>query len=266
MLKFLETKESVVACEVVGGLRSDDIADLTARLEHSLSANVKTNLFLQIADLQDVDWSAIAAATPRGLRLLRDLKRFGRIAVVSDDKWIRAWTRTESALLPFVHYELFHQKERDRALSWVQSLQGEPHAPAVALLETGNPLVVAYEMDGTVTPDEMNRVMAKLRPRLERELGPLNILGRFGEIDISNPASFLQSRYFSFKKDVLERVERYAIVGGPRWFELMVRAMAPLLPFELRHFSNEEESEAWAWVGASPHRSVPAPSREPAAA
>lgn len=265
MLKFLEASEDVVACEV-DGLDAEDLAALLARLEQSLAANLKTHLFLQIDDLSDIDWRAVAASMPRGLRLLADLRRFGRIAVVSDDKWVRAWTRTESALLPFVHYELFHRNERERALEWVTGRIDEPHQPALSLIDTGNPLVLAFELNGTVTTRDMDRTMAKLEPRLQEELGPLNILARFGEVRVSDPASFLDSRYFGFKKDVLERVDRYALVGGPRWLELMAKAFAPVLPFELRHFPAEKEGEAWQWVGAHPVRQSPARRQQLAAA
>lgn len=266
MLKFLDAPEDVIACEVSAGLRSDDLDALLARLKHSLSTNAKTHLFLQIDDVSDIDWRAVAENTPRGLGLLADLRRFGRIAVVSDDKWVRIWTRTESALLPFVHYELFHRNERDRALEWVTGHCDEPHEPALTLIEAGNPLVLAFELNGTVTRRDMDEAIAKIEPRLLKELGPLNILARVGDVRVSDPASFLDSRYFGFKKEVLERVDRYALVGGPRWLELMAKAFAPVLPFEMRHFPAEKEPEAWEWVDAQPVQQIPSSRPQPAMA
>ena len=256
MLKLLDAGENVIACEVVG-IAAEDLDRLMARLEQSLKTHRKTHVFLQIDDLKGIDWKAVAANTPRGLHVLRDLGRFGRVAVVSDDRWIRAWTRAESALLPFVSYELFPSDERARALDWVAGKIDEPHQPALSFLETNNPLVVAFACDGIVTPREMDHAMDELKPRLDKDLGPLNVLARIGDLAVSEPASFLDSRYFAFKKDVLERVDRYAVVGGPRWLELMAKGLAPLLPFELRHFPAQQESEAWEWVGAHFVESTP---------
>jgi hypothetical protein len=252
MLKLLDAGENVIACEVVGGIAAGDLERLLARLEQSLKIHPKTHVFLQIDDLKDIDWKAVAANIPRGLQFLRDLGRFGRVAVVSDDKWVRAWTRTESALLPVVRYELFHSDECARALDWVAGQIGEPHQPALSFLETDNPLVLAFKFDGTMTPREMDHAMVELKPRLNKDLGPLNVLARIGDLAVSEPTSFLDSRYFAFKKDVLARVDRYALVGGPRWLELMTKGLAPLVPFELRHFPAEQESAAWEWVGAHP--------------
>ena len=256
MLKLLDAGENVVACEITGGIAAEDLESMIARLEQSIRVHPKTHVFLQIDNLRDIDWKAVAANTPRGLHFLRDLSRFGRVAVVSDDKWVRAWTRAESALLPKVTYEVFRSQERARAWDWVAGQIGEPHGPALSFLETGNPLVLAFELDGTVTPREMDRAMDELEPRLDKEFGPLNVLARIGDLAVSEPASFLDARYFAFKKDVLERVDRYALVGGPRWLELMAKGLAPVLPFEIRHFPAEQEGEAWEWVGAHPIKSA----------
>jgi hypothetical protein len=43
------------------------------------------------------------------------------VAVVADQAWVRAGTRIESALLPFVSYRVFMPAQRDEALAWVRS-------------------------------------------------------------------------------------------------------------------------------------------------
>jgi hypothetical protein len=75
-------------------------------------------------------------------------------------------------------------------------------------------------------------------------------LGLFGDVRFSDPASFSDERYIRFKKDTLARVERYAIVGGPTWLQLMIEATAPFVPFDLRYFEKADEAAAWDWVGA----------------
>ena len=76
------------------------------------------------------------------------------------------------------------------------------------------------------------------------------MLGRFGEVRFSDPASFFNKRYLRFKKETLARVERYAIVGGPTWLQLMIEATAPFVPFDLRYFEKADEAAAWDWVRA----------------
>lgn len=55
----------------------------------------------------------------RAMPLFGKLDRFGRVAVVADQAWIRAGTRLESALLPSIRYRVTMPDERDEALAWV---------------------------------------------------------------------------------------------------------------------------------------------------
>src|SRR3546814_17585908 len=48
------------------------------------------------------------------------LKQFGRIAIVTDQSWVRIASRIESALLPYVSYEVYPVAQRDHALAWVK--------------------------------------------------------------------------------------------------------------------------------------------------
>jgi hypothetical protein len=53
--------------------------------------------------------------------LFGKLSRFGRVAVVAHQAWVRWGTRLESALLPFISYRTFEPEERDAALAWVET-------------------------------------------------------------------------------------------------------------------------------------------------
>lgn len=250
MIEYLTTTADVLALRVRTPLTHAELAELVERLERALAGNPKTHMYVEIDRFSGEDWRVALEMLPRSFSLMRHLGRYGRIAVVSDDKFVRGWSRFESAMLPRVHYEIFHTGEADRALQWVGGKIKFPHEAALKILETNNPLVLAYAIDGTLTKADMDQAIATLRPRLTRELGPISVLARVGEILFSDPASLVDERYFRFKKETLARVERYAIVGGPTWLQLMVRATAPFVPFDLRYFDRADEDKAWDWVGA----------------
>jgi SpoIIAA-like len=50
--------------------------------------------------------------------------------------------------------------------------------------------------------------------------------------------------FFPHKKDF----EKMAIVGGPKWVELMMKLFAPLMTGESRTFPGEQLPEAWEWI------------------
>ena len=48
----------------------------------------------------------------------------GRVAVVADQAWIRAATRIESVILPFISYRTFTPDQRQEAFAWVAGPSG----------------------------------------------------------------------------------------------------------------------------------------------
>ena len=249
MMNFLTSPDDVLAVRIRDGLGPDEMDELIRRLQDKIERNPKTHVFVDIDRFHIEDWKSGFEALPHSWSLFR-LDRYGRIAIVSDDRFVRTWSRVESAILPRVHYEIFHADEADRALQWVEGKIAEPHEPVLSFIETNNPLVLAYSIDGTMSKADMEQAIATLEPRLARELGPISVLGRFGEVRFSDPAGFFDERYIRFKKDTLARVERYAIVGGPTWLQLMIEATAPFVPFDLRYFQKTDEAAAWEWIGA----------------
>ena len=249
MLEYLTCAEDVLAIRIRNGLGRAEMDGLIGRMERMLDRNSVTHVFVDIDRLGPDDWRAAFEALPHSLGVFR-LSKYGRIAVVSDDRAVRGWSRFESAMLPKLHYEIFYSKDADRALKWVEGKITRPHEGAIKILETNNPLVLAYELDGTVTAADMDGVIAQLRPRLAHELGPISVLGRIGELTFSEPTALIHERYFQFKRNTLARVTRYAIVGGPAWLRMMVIAAESFFPFELRWFEKKDESGAWDWIGA----------------
>ena len=250
MISYIDSQTDVIACTIRDGFSSAEMSALVARVEQALRTNAKTHMFVEINDIGDVDWTVMAEQLPRSIPILRQLRRFGRLAVVSNDPWIRLWTRAESALLPNISYELFRKRERDRALDWVNGRVKEPHAPSLTIIPTENPSIIAYDIDGNVTAADMDTAIAHVGPRLGNDTGPVRVLARVGELDVPSFSALLRERYLSLKKDTLRRLERYAVVGGPEWLRKSVQAMAPLFDFEIRHFTRADEAEAWQWIGA----------------
>lgn len=251
MIEYLPSGDAVLAARVGGKLAHDELEEVTARVETALEANAKTHIFVEVEDYRGFDLAALPDYLPRAARMLRKLDRFGRIAVVSDQPWVRWATRIESALLPGIGYEVFTSAERERALAWVDGRIELPHAPALKLIETDRANVVGFEIDGRIGAVEMHRIVARIHKMLDDVPGPVRLLGRFKRFGF--PAlGGIDADYLRMKLRAIERVERYAIVGGPAWLTAWASAIAPLLRLEVRHFAADREGEAWDWLGAAP--------------
>ncbi len=255
MLDYLDSAPDVIAVRVEGRLSRDEIMELVARLERALAEHDKTHLFVEIADFHGFDWTSLGEYLPHSWRMLVEREKFGRIAVVSDIAWIRWATRLESALIPGLSYETYRMDEREQALAWVEGRSPYPHGEAVTWLETGDPEVFGFELDGRVDADEMHALADRVNSLLDSRPGPVRILGKFTKFSMPAPGG-LDGDYVRMKLKALHKVERYAVVGGPLWLAAWVSAIAPLLKCEVRHFPADKETDAWTWLGASPARTL----------
>lgn len=255
MLEALKSADDVIAIRIGGKLTEGELATLVERVETSIETRDKTHMFMEVEDFSGFDLGAFARYLPRGAAMLGKLGRFGRIAVVSDQKWIRLWTRVESALLPGISYELYSPDQREQALAWVEGRSGKPRSPAITIIETDAPNIIGFELDGTIRAEEMERITAYFEEAMQQER-PLRLLGRIKHIGGIEPAGLFSTDYLRMKLHALRGVERYALVGGPAWLAGWAALVDPLTKMDVRHFAAADEALAWSWLGATPKKEV----------
>ena len=120
MFEFIDGGGDVVAVTVSDRLTGSDLAAMMDRIEQAMAAHEVIHVFVETRSLDAIEVSGLGSHIARALPMLGKLRHFGRVAVVSDQAWVRAGTRIESALLPFVSYRVFMPAQRAEALAWVQ--------------------------------------------------------------------------------------------------------------------------------------------------
>ena len=119
MFRFIDSPDDAVALTIEHKVTGADLDAIMDRLDGALAAHEKVNVFVETRGIDGIELSGLGHYAARALPLFGKLTRFGRVAVVADQAWIRAATRVESALLPFISYRVFTPDERDQALAWV---------------------------------------------------------------------------------------------------------------------------------------------------
>lgn len=120
MLEILDSPADVLAIKIsqkITGAALDEIMD---RLDAAMAGHDKVHVFVETRELNSIELSSLPSYMARALPLFGKLSRFGRVAVVADQAWVRAGTRIESAMLPFISYRIFTPEHRDEALAWVK--------------------------------------------------------------------------------------------------------------------------------------------------
>ena len=116
---MIDAPDDVIALRVSGKITGSDLDAIMDRLDAVMAAHKQVRVFVETQGIEGIELSGLPSYMQRAMPLFGKLDRFGRVAVVADQAWIRAGTRLESALLPSIRYRVYMADERDEALAWV---------------------------------------------------------------------------------------------------------------------------------------------------
>lgn len=254
MFERLDAPEHVIAIRLSGKLTADDFEKYRELLQQRLTAQARIDLYVDFTGLSDMTGDALIEGAKADLALLARIEQLRRCALVSDKDWLRAVTGFLARLFPTVELKVFAPGEGDEAMAWVavRPEAPEPAAPAIRFIPTSKDNVLAFEINGVISGDEMPAVIAAFEAFLGRHetVRLLNRMTGFAGID---PAVFMQGGLVSMKLAAMQKVERYAIVGAPDWMAGIVATLNPVFgDIDMRTFPAEREPDAWAWLGATP--------------
>ena len=119
MLEMIESGDDVIALTLSGKISGADLDAIMDRLDQVMAGHDKVHVFVETRGIDGIEISGLPAYIARAFPLFGKLDRFGRVAVVADQSWVRVGTRLESALLPNISYRTYMPEERDEALAWV---------------------------------------------------------------------------------------------------------------------------------------------------
>lgn len=120
MLSFIDSASDVLAIDMSGKITGEDLDAIMDVLDRAMVEHDKVHVFVETRAIGGLELSSLPGYLARALPLFGKLGKFGRVAVVADQAWIRAGTRLESAVLPNINYRVYMPEERDEALAWVK--------------------------------------------------------------------------------------------------------------------------------------------------
>ena len=255
MFEQISAPDPVIAMRLSGALTEEDIRQYRQLLEDKLAKHRYVSVCIDLTGLSDMNAGALVDGVKADLEWLRHISQFRRYAVVSDKQWPGALIGIMAPVLfPALEIKVFTPAQRDEAVKWAAEFPSAPKAgaPAFRFLPTSRDDVLAFEINGMISSEEMPRIIEEFETFLERhdKVRLLNRMKHFGGID---PSVFMQSGLVSMKLAAIQKVERYAIVGAPGWIRKVVETLSPAFPgLDMQTFPANEENKAWAWLEARP--------------
>lgn len=120
MLDLMTSPDDVISVKISGKITGEDLDTIMDRLDAVMAGHDKVHVFVEAYSITSLELAELPGYFARAAPLLGKLSRFGRVAVVADQAWLRAGTRLESALLPSISYRVFTPDQRDAALAWAE--------------------------------------------------------------------------------------------------------------------------------------------------
>ena len=119
MLEMIASPDDVIALKISGSIKGQELDTIMDRLDGIMASHEKVHVFVETQGIAGLELSSLPHYFSRAMPLFGKLHRFGRVAVVADQAWIRVGTQIESAMLPFISYRTYEPDQRDEALTWV---------------------------------------------------------------------------------------------------------------------------------------------------
>ena len=111
-----------------------------------------------------------------------------------------------------------------------------------------NDRVVAAEMDGRLTAEDMRAMVERLQSIVDRgEKALLYVdMKNYEGVELGVASEKLKHIGMLWKA-----LDKYAVVGDKRGLEIWIKIVDPLTHQQIRHFYPDKTDEAWAWLLAS---------------
>ncbi len=247
MLNIEELSPRAHRITVMGPFHYEDAEKFVAFAKERLAAKDGGNLLIDLTALADFTFSAVSDQLMHVPSLLKFVYSLDRIAIISDEEWLRSAARLESILLPGVEYQVYDDDEADTALAWVTQEVDEPHLDAFSELDVDDSSIAAFQLAGRLDSAESARAIAMVEERLKApECRHLMMV-------IKSLHGFDAQLLFDFglmrsKMHLIYEIDRYAIVGGPDWLGGTAQMMGALVKPQIRAFDDDEQDKALAWL------------------
>lgn len=233
---------------VMAQFRQADVTPIVGFAKTRSEAGGGGNLLIDVTSMSDFSWSAVLEELGHLPALMKCFYGFDRIAIISDEKWIRTAARLESALLPGIVYQVYDDDEADAAHAWVLELSDNPHQGAFQELEIGKPGIAAFEIKGRLDRAESERGVSMVRAALESpDCSRLMIVIR--NWHGFDPDTVISREVMTGKIELMKNLDRYAIVGGPAWIRNLASVFGGLVKPDIQSFKLEDQDAAIAWLG-----------------
>ena len=111
-----------------------------------------------------------------------------------------------------------------------------------------NNRVVAVEINGRLAAEDMEALVGRLQPIVDRGEKALLYVDM---VNYEGSELGVTTEKLKHIGMLWKAVEKQAIVGDKRWREIWIKIVDPIAPQQVKHFHPDSTDGAWAWLLAT---------------
>ncbi|MEO9469761.1 STAS/SEC14 domain-containing protein [Parasphingorhabdus sp.] len=252
MLKIIPVQDDVIAMSFEGRITAEEVDQSYDLIEEKLKSGEQISAYFELRDELKVETDAIKRDLTRAHEILGKLKQFERVAFVSNVSWIRGIAKLEDLLFgrDDLEMQVYDESEADHAFAWVKGETQDRHGLSLQELKTDDPNVVAFELCGKMRKDDLD-VARQIMSKFVDDNPPRCLMAKFTKFQGFEMALMADREMIKAKRQAMDHLDRYAMVGAPDWIENIAETLSGLFRFEMRTFDLDEEDEAMDWLKES---------------
>ncbi|WP_336041565.1 STAS/SEC14 domain-containing protein [Pseudooceanicola nanhaiensis] len=248
----LDTSDTPLLRITAGGeVTREEVRRFYEEFEAALDIAGRAGLLVDLSGFEDIEPRAMLEDMVKEFGLLDDLARMPRCAVVTGNRTIAGMIRYTAPLIPRMDMQAFPPEEGAAAEAWARDLPpprpGRKDLPGLTMLDSGSPDVLAFEVEGYIDDDHIDRITAPFRARLEQG-GRFNALARIKRFGGFDPEILFDKSLLGMKWDAVHALHRYAVVTDSGWVGPFAGIARMVSDVEVKVFPTSAEETAWAWV------------------
>lgn len=121
MLHVQQTDDTTLEISIQGKLTEESIVSTIGDIDRFLSNGENLKLVMRVDDMGFANFRAFMADLTEGIKTLPKIGHLDRIALATNQTWLKVGSKIDSALIPDLIVKTFDLEEMDAARSWVDA-------------------------------------------------------------------------------------------------------------------------------------------------
>ena len=118
MMELLSAPDQVLACRVSGKLDAQYFDRMVEALDAKLAAHERVGVFADMTGFETMTAEALMKDLRYNLTRIGQSNRFPRVAVVTEEPWLKAWMQILDPIFPQFEARVFKPGETEAAIRW----------------------------------------------------------------------------------------------------------------------------------------------------